>query len=270
MVGHQKMCALKKFVLLLTLITFAVPASALIALDPVAPPLAITPFTADFFPDPPSNDSLPIGGRAYASSLFAGQGWRYTPETDDQTGAPWESPNGTPTALTDLALRGQFGATPAGSPPVDTTKLQNVVSFDPGPGFLDRFGGMVDSNYQGVTSILFLENLNAFSLQVLDAGIDESQIGAGPLHFAFYGRQGNLLQLFDMTASNGTLNFRSTRIDIAGVQIWHQDPRGLEFRTLQFGVVPIPATLGLILFGLVALSLTSRAFPTETGRFLMP
>lgn len=264
------MRTLKKFVVLLVLAAFALPASAVIVLDPTASPLPITPFTPNFFPNPPSNDPLPIGNSAFASSLFAGQGWRYTTETDPQTLAPWESPDGSPTALTDLALLGQFGVTPPGSPAVDETKLQNVISFDPGAGLLDRFGGMVDNSYQGVTSILFLENLNTFSIEVLDAGIDESQIDAGPLHFAFYGRDGNLLQQFDMTASNGTLNFRSTAIDIAGVQIWHQDPRGLEFRTLQFGVVPIPATLGLILLGLVVLSLKSRALPTETGRFLMP
>ncbi|WP_157639539.1 hypothetical protein [Lamprocystis purpurea] len=257
------MRTLKKFVVLLILAAFALPASAVIVLNPTAPPLAITPFTPNFYPNPPSNDPLPIGNSAFASSLFAGQGWRYTTEKDPQTLAPWELPDGTPTALTDLALLGQFGVTPPGSPAVDETKLQNVVSFDPGAGFLDRFGGMVDNSYQGVTSILFLENLNAFSLQVLDAGINESQVDAGPLHFAFYGRQGNLLQEFDMTASNGTLNFLSTDIDIAGVQIWHQDPRGLEFRTLQFGVVATPETLGLILLGLAALRLASRASPTE-------
>lgn len=254
---------LKHFVVSLALVPFALPASAAIVLNLNPVPLAITAFTPNFFPSPPSNDPLPIGGRAYASSLFAGQGWRYTTETDPQTLAPWESPNGTPTALTDLGLIGQYGTPPSGSPVVDITKFQNVISADPGPGFLDRFGGMVDNSYQGVTSLLFLENINAFALQVLDAGINETQADAGPLHFAFYGRQGNLIQQFDLTASNGTLNFWSTDIDIAGIQIWHQDPRGLEFRTLQFGVVPIPATLGLILLGLAAWRLSSRTPPTE-------
>jgi len=254
---------LNQLALLLSLATVALPASAVIVLNPNPPPLDVTPFTPNFFPPPPSNEPLQIGGRAIASSLFAGQGWQYTTETDPQTKAPWESPDGTPTALPELSLVGQFGAPPPGSPAVDPTKLQNVISFDPGPGFLDRFGGMVDNYYQGVTSILFLENINTLALQVLDAGINESQTDAGPLHFVFYDRQGNLLQQFDMIASNGTLNFQSTDIDIAGVQIWHQDPRGLEFRTLQFGIVPIPATLGLILLGLAALRLSSRASPAE-------
>jgi hypothetical protein len=244
----------------LALATVVWPASAVITIDPNPAPLGITKFDPNFWRW--DNTPLSISERAWASALFVGQGWDYTAKAVGEA-APWEFSLGLPTASTDLALMGQYPPTvpPPGLPPVDNTLLQNVVSFDPGAPLLDRFGGMIDNYYNGVTSILFRDDVNTFVTDILDAGINIGDDFGGPLHFAFYGRKGNFLQQFDLTkAVTGSIHFNSTAIDIAGVQIWHEDPRGLEFRKLQFGIVstPIPATLGLVLFGLAALGRQSK------------
>jgi len=265
------MIRLKPFGLVLVLATVALPAAAVI----VQIERSYLPVTTFGTLNTLDNSELDLGGGARASSLFAGQGWAYSDVGQDEW-APWESPVGSPVAGTNLALIGQYPPVvpvpPGPSPAVDTTSRQNVYSpnFPPGSGLLDRFGGSVNGVFYGVTSILFETNINTFSTGVLDAGINPGDNLGGPLWLAFYGRTGELLQdpfLFPR-AETGQISFRSSEINIAGLQIWHQDPRGLAFRTVQFGIeLPEPTTLGLVLLGLAAsLGLSKRQVRQIRGK----
>lgn len=228
-------------------LSLSLSAQAAIVMDSGSAPVAVVPFDLNFFKY--DDTSLNLSGLGAANSLFTGQGWSLTIAQDPAFGLSWEEPVGAPSAG-PLSLTGQYSpgyTPPAPSPAVDSSKLQNVVTSD-------RLGGMVDNQFFGVTSILFAADANTFGVEILDAGITSNDGNGGPLHFAFFNRNGSLLQQFDITkAEDGNLRFLSNAVDIAGVQIWHQDPRGLEFRTLRFGVVPEPGTAGLVLGAVVLL-----------------
>ena len=231
-------------------------AHSAIVMETGAAPVSVVPFQTNFFAF--DDSSLGLSGLGAANSLFTGQGWDLTAAQDPALGLSWELPVGSPTPG-PLALAGQYSPsyTPPGpSPAVDPTKIQNVASSD-------RFGGMVDNQFLGITSILFDADANTFGVEILDAGITQNDGNGGPLHFAFYDRGGSLLQQFDITqAVDGNLRFLSDAVDLAGVQIWHQDPRGLEFRTLRFGVVPEPGTVVLVSIALVLLTSLRRLLGT--------
>lgn len=205
------------------------------------------------------NTPLSISDRAYASALFAGQGWGTTQAIEPVFQSPWEIPVGDPTPGAELSLLGQYPPVdPAPPPPsnsVDETKIQNVASFGlPGSGLRPRFGGMNNNYYLGVTSIIFADNLEAISLEIIDAGINQGDGNGGPVNFRLYGRQGQVLGAFEIPrAEDGFVTFRSSANDLAGIQIWHQDPRGLEFSTI---VLPIPATVALLLAGIAGLAVS--------------
>ena len=238
----------------------SLPSAAVVTMsnDILRPPG--TAFQTPFFPY--DNTPLSFSDRAYASALFAGQGWTVTQAVEPLLGIPWEVPVGDPTPGAELSLLGQYPPTtpapPPPSDPVDVAKIQNVASFAiPSLGLRPRFGGMKDNEYLGVTSIIFADNIEAVSLEIIDAGITENDGKGGPVNFRLFGRQGQELGAFDIpNVKDGFVTFRSSAIDIAGIQIWHQDPRGLEFATI---VVPIPATIALLLAGVAGLAVTRRS-----------
>jgi MYXO-CTERM domain-containing protein len=83
----------------------------------------------------------------------------------------------------------------------------------------------------------------------------------GPVSFAFFDRQGFLLQRLNLAkAEDKSFLFQSDLVNIAGLQITHEDPRGLEFVGLRFGITPAPAPapMALVLTGLAALGLARR------------
>jgi len=250
-----------------TLALAPLPAFASIAMSSGSSSLPVTSFNVPFFN---LNDNpLPVGSAA-ASALFIGQGWGVTGPVD---GDYWEYAVGAPSAG-NLQLMGQYNPTspPPPSPTVDPGKYQNVVSFTP-TGLAPRLGGMLDNAYTGVTSFLFADNINTFSMVALDAGVTSGDGLGGPVTFSFYARNGGLLQSINWAkAVDGAIVFRSSAVDIAGIQIQHQDPRGLAFQTLQFGVeVPVPVPAALLLPGLAALGLMRRSRagrPRQRGGFL--
>jgi len=265
-------------VLALALAAVASPTSAVIlVLDAPAPGVTLQTFDSVYAPN---NTEVQISNGARASALFVGQGWRNTAVGADEF-QPWESPDGNPTSGTSLALLGQFPppAPPVGSPPVNPAFPQNAASFpnDSDPT-ASVFGGLVNGLFYGATSVLFRENIDAFSLKLSGSGINKDDGLGGPVWFAFFDRMGTRLQceqnsiLSDVCtfpkATDIFLNFGSTQKDIAGLQVWHQDPRGLSFTNMEFIPLsaPVPATLLLTLFGLAQLGLLKRTVARSSAK----
>ena len=240
---------------------------AVVFMDFGRPPLPVVTFEENFFKL--DNTPLTFSGGARAQSLFAGQGWGFTDQAAN--GEYWEYPI-PPATPVPLALMGQYNATtppgpydpptPAPGPALAQDKYQNVVSFTP-PGLRPRMGGLLyqpgipvpTSYFDGVTSFLFSQAVNTFSAVVLDAGITKNDDNGGPVWFAFYDQLGALLQLIEWSkAKDGPILFWSTTENIRGLQIYHQDPYGLEFESITFGVwAATPDTVALLMGGMLPL-----------------
>lgn len=244
----------RPFVVALALITAPLPAAAIVTMDFGTTSLPETPFTVPFFEL--DNAPLQISATAQANSLFLGQSYALTPASTnpDSLGQIWEYATGAPTAG-NLALVGQYGMSG-----IDADKFQNVASFTAPAPLRPRIAGMLNNTSNGIVSFIFASNINTFSMEILDAGVNHGDGKGGPAQFSFFGRDGTLLQTINWSkAVDGQIVFRSDSIDIAGFQLSQQDPFGLLYQVLKFGVeVPAPAPFAMVGGGLALLGLMRR------------
>ncbi len=202
------------------------------------------------------NTNIQISAGAQAQALFLGQGWGYTAIGSGES-QPWEFPVANPNAGAPLTLRGQYEPppTPAGSPPVTPGLYQNVLAIpDPDP-LASILGGAVNgTGLFGVTSLLFQDSVTEFAFSPRGSGITPNDGLGGPLWVAFFGTDGTRIQCsqggslsdacYFPKSTDTQFSFRSTSLDaIAGVQFWHQDPRGLGFSSIYFTPTPSPLLL---------------------------
>lgn len=198
---------------------------------------------------------LTLSDGTKAAALFAGQGAAATPpgvggNSDLNAiygggyGGAWEVVTGAPTPGVSLALQGQ----PATGP--TNNIFQDVWTYKP-TGAEGRIYGSLDNTNNGVISFLFQNNINLFSIRLIGSGRNPGDGYGGPMSFQFFDRLGVSLGLFIIPkAVDGPIGFRSSRIDIAGVQILTQDPFGIGYSRMWFGT-PAPTSLALMAPGLV-------------------
>jgi hypothetical protein len=243
----------------LGVLAFAAPAVASISLT-VGQTIKATSY--DFFDETKFNTSgipIALSDGAYAAALFNGQGAGVTaPGVGGNAalnaamgvpggyGGPWEFATGLPEADQPLALLGQPGtAVPL--------VLQDVLVAKPPDPVVGRISGMLNGMTNGVISFLFADNIKIFSMSLIGSGRNPNDGYGGPIWFDFFGRQGEHLQTISVpTVVDTAYSFVSSGLDIAGVQITHQDPFGLGYSRMWFGV-PEPSALGLLVMGLAAM-----------------
>jgi hypothetical protein len=249
---------LRNVLLGLGVLAFAAPAVASVSLT-IGQTIRASSY--DFFDETKYNTSgtpIALNGGAYAAALFNGQGAGVTApfvggnadlnaamNVAGGYGGPWEYATGTPLANQNLALLGQPGT-------AFPVVLQDVFVGKPDPG-VGRISGMLDNMTNGVISFLFEDNIQIFSMNLIGSGRNPGDGYGGPIWFDFFGRQGELLERISVSKVVDTpYSFVSSGLDIAGVQITHQDPFGLGYSRMWFGV-PEPSVLGLLVMGLAAM-----------------
>jgi len=178
------------------------------------------------------------GNGASVSGIFAGQ----TPGSATAGSVTWETV-GVGGAINPLTLVGQPDS------PVDVP--QNILFL------FGAVAGMLDGGLTGAVSFLFGSDVTFFGI---DVGGSETSPGSGdpgPATFAFYGRDGSLIDQITVSAvRDGPYAFDAGGRVIAGVTITNLDPYGLTYDNLRFA--PAPPVLALVVVGLVGIGSMSR------------